>query len=303
MKTKPSYLAQAFVLYIFYGLFRIMPVDTASALGGFIGRRIGPHLRASEIARKNLKHALPGKSDQEYRQIISDMWDNLGRIMGEYPHLETIGKDRVEICNGRILEQISSGGKGGVLFTGHLSNWEIGPVSTYLQYGLKVNSIYRAPNNPFVDKLLLKTRNLGGALEPIPKSASGTRTIVQEIKQGRYIGALIDQKYNEGIPALLFGRPAMTGTAYAELCLKYGAPLVPIRMERLRGAHFRLTLFDPLPIHDRNGQALPIEKIVEQTHLYLEKWIAEKPEQWLWIHRRWTDKAEEKFREQQRQAA
>ena len=46
MKTV-RYLFEAIGLYIIYGIFRIMPVETASAVGGWIGRTAGPRLAAS----------------------------------------------------------------------------------------------------------------------------------------------------------------------------------------------------------------------------------------------------------------
>ena len=59
---------------------------------------------------------------------------------------------------------------------------------------------------------------------------------------------LADQKLNEGIPVPFFGRPAMTATALALLALHFDCDVLPARVERLRGAHFRLTVFPPVPL-------------------------------------------------------
>src|SRR5712691_11364264 len=72
---------------VMFGLFRQLPLDAASALGGFLGRLVGPRLGVSKRARLNLRRALPTLDDSEVRRVIRVMWDNLGRVVAEYPHL------------------------------------------------------------------------------------------------------------------------------------------------------------------------------------------------------------------------
>ena len=73
-----------------FGAFGLLPLDRASALGGALARRIGPSLGISVIARRNLKRAFPGLPEIEIEQIVGGMWDNLGRVAAEYPHLREI---------------------------------------------------------------------------------------------------------------------------------------------------------------------------------------------------------------------
>src|SRR5260370_390203 len=61
--------------------FACLPIDYASALGGFIGRLVGPHLPASGRALRNLARAMPENGDAENRRILRAMWDNLGRAV------------------------------------------------------------------------------------------------------------------------------------------------------------------------------------------------------------------------------
>jgi KDO2-lipid IV(A) lauroyltransferase len=145
--------------------------------------------------------------------------------------------------------------------------------------------IYRAPNNPFSDKLLKWARSMGGKLKTIPKSKTGTRQLVKALQEGAHIGMLIDQKYNEGIEADFMGRPAMTSPVYAQLAQKFDIPLIPLRIERTEGPNFRVTVFPPLETRNKN-----IEEIIDESHKLLGNWIKEKPEQWLWLHRRWDSK-------------
>ena len=66
------------ILFFFLmGVFRLLPLDTASRLGGWMGRTIFSRLPPDRIARANLKAAFPEKSQAEIETILSGMWDNL----------------------------------------------------------------------------------------------------------------------------------------------------------------------------------------------------------------------------------
>ncbi len=288
---KLRHRVETIFLHILFAAFRVMPLDASSAAGGWIGRTIGPRLPSTKKAHANLRLALPEKSDDEYRKIVTGMWDNLGRVMAEYPHLEKIGRERTEIVNAARLQAMNRDELPGIVFSGHLANWEVIMSGTLYQAALPLDAIYRVPNNPGAAKLLDRTRTLNHRLGSIPKSRGGTRALIQSMQQGRHIVMLIDQKYNEGIAVPFFGRPAMTSTAFVQLCQKFHCPLIPLRMERLQGARFRITAHEPMMLFDEEGKALPPETVIARTHEYLEEWIRERPEQWLWIHRRWDSAA------------
>ena len=77
-----GYPLEAAFLYLIYGIFMVLPLDTASAFGGWIGRTIGPRLRTSREARRNLDRAMPELSEARRDEIITGMWDNLGHRHG-----------------------------------------------------------------------------------------------------------------------------------------------------------------------------------------------------------------------------
>lgn len=286
---KLRYLAEAAIVYLAFAIFRVLPLDAASATGGFLLRSLGPHLAASRKARRNLALTFPDKSEEDREKILGGMWDNLGRVFAEYPHLKTIGNKRITFENGEILDDLRTDGKAAMLFTGHLANWEIASIGAILHYDLPMDLMYRAPNNPLVEKLLTYAREHVGRIETIPKSKSGTKKLFAAMREGRHIGILIDQKYNEGIEADFFGRPAMTSTVFVQFCQKFEAPLVPGQIIRTGGAHFLIRLYDPLPLFGADGEPLPPEDVLRKAHVHLEDWITQFPEQWLWIHRRWKE--------------
>ena len=75
---------------LFLGVFKLLPLDCASAVGGGLARRIGPFLGVSRHARRNIRRAFPELSETEIADLIGGMWSNLGRVAAEYPHLREI---------------------------------------------------------------------------------------------------------------------------------------------------------------------------------------------------------------------
>src|SRR5579863_9026702 len=84
------HLSDAALLFTLMTLFACMPVDWASAIGGYVGRTMGPWLGISRRALRNLRCAMPENNESENQRILLGMWDNLGRAMAEYPHLARI---------------------------------------------------------------------------------------------------------------------------------------------------------------------------------------------------------------------
>jgi lauroyl/myristoyl acyltransferase len=80
------YTIEGAAVYCMYTLLLILPVDTASYICGLIMRKIGPLFKANKIAKKNIAMCFPNLTQESISQIISDMWDNLGRNIGELPY-------------------------------------------------------------------------------------------------------------------------------------------------------------------------------------------------------------------------
>ncbi len=264
----------------------LMAPEQASWFSGWIARKVGPLLKGHKIALRNLKMAFPEKTEEEYKDTLARMWDNLGRMLAEYidleyflPNIELVGVDHLK-------RALGSSGQA-IIFSGHIGNWEI-MAPALLSYGIPVDLIYRAPNNPWVDKLLTRYRSLNGKLKTMPKSRRGTRQLVEAVQNGRSVGILIDQKYNEGVEVPFLGHPAMTSAAFVQLSQKFNCPLIPFRVERIAATRFRLSFYPALRVRDENDENRPVEDVISEAHTLLESWITERPDQWLWPHRRWV---------------
>jgi KDO2-lipid IV(A) lauroyltransferase len=294
-KTRPeaqrlAHRLQACGAALAFGIFGWLPIDWASALGGALAHRLGPLLGISKRARVNLRQAFPDLPDAEIERIVVGMWDNLGRVAAEYPHLREI---RVFAPGGRIethgvehIDRAVAAGRRMIIFSGHIANWEICALAA-AQYGVAVTQIYRAANNPLVDRLIARFRGDRG--EYIPKGAAAARRAFAALSRGEHLTLLADQKLNDGIAVPFFGRPAMTAPGLALLALRFQCDVLPVRVERLAGARFRLTVFPPLPLPRSGDRHADVAELTTLVNATLEAWIRERPELWLWVHRRWPD--------------
>lgn len=279
---------EAVGLYLLVSLLRLFPVDACSRFFGWLARGIGPRLPITRRARRNLRLAFPDKSPEEVEAIVRDMWCNLGHVIGEYAHLDRIAapeSGRVEVVHPEYVYALRDSGRAGILASAHLANWEImAPVATLNSVDIAI--VIREPNNPLVRPLVDRLRGNAGS-ERIPTGREGAKRSLEFLQQGGILGVLFDQKMNRGMPVEFFGHEVMTAPGPGQLALRFRCDLVPVRIQRLGPARFRMTLHPPLALPTNGDRKQNVAAIMRELNRLLEEWIRDQPEDWLWLHRRW----------------
>ena len=218
------------------------------------------------------------------------MWDNLGRVAGEFPHMASFkGEDYskiVEVEGAEYIKQAGDSGKTTMFFSGHFANWEIVPKTIFEKGCPSINLVYRKSNNPYLDKLILDIRGnyQSGCM---PKGTKGARMIIKAIKQNQHIGMLVDQKQNDGIAVPFFGRDAMTAPAIASLALKYDLQLIPLQVLRVKGPKFIVKVSEPFKFDNTGDDKKDTLIAMTRINSILEGWVKQEPSQWFWVHNRW----------------
>lgn len=266
---------------------KALPVETASAVGGTLGRWIGPRLgRPNQRTRRNLTLAFPEKTPEDRRAILVAMWSHLGRVVAEYPHLLRLREsERVEFCGADHVRAALQPGGPVIFFSGHIGHWELAPMLGP-RFGITLTGIYRPPNNRFVDRLTRNIRDRAG-LKLLIRGRASARAAIALLQRGEYLALLADQRRMDGIPVPFFGHPAMTSQALAQLALRFDCPIVPIRVERVSGCRFRVHGEPPLNFERTGDRKADAFAVMTQVNAVLERWVRDRPEQWLWPHRRW----------------
>lgn len=287
-----QYRVEVLLLKVTLALFRLPGLDRASAIGGWLGRSIGPKLGITRRARRRIARAMPELSEAEVERVVVAMWDNLGRVAFEYAHLDKFyrpeERHRIEVVGIEELHAHVKSGRGGMLLSGHFGNFELLPIAMHLE-GLEGGQIYRPANNPYVNAWMLDMRSAETGAVQIPKGRKGARDLVTLLRENKFVAMLYDQKMNDGIEAKMFGIPSMTTPAPAGLAVRNGTVLFPVCIERKSGAHFRVTVYPQIEADPGADPASEIVRITQVLNDFLEARIREKPENWFWLHNRWSE--------------
>lgn len=273
---------EASLVLLLFGLALLLPMPLASALFGGLFGLVGPFTPWHGRAARNLSFAMPDLGRAEHRRILTGMWRNFGRVVGEFPHVHRM------VALGRIefegMENLRGLKDGAILVGAHIGNWELGPYAA-LGEGHRVAAIYRPLNNPLLAGILERRQaNYGGDI--YRKGREAALGMVSTLRKGQVMCLLIDQQLREGMAVPFFGHPAQTSISHVKLAIRKRVPLMYMRTRRLAGSRFRVSISKPIDLPDQDDDATVLA-VATQINDRLEGWIRETPEQWFWPHRRW----------------
>lgn len=218
------------------------------------------------------------------------MWKNIGRNFGEFIHLRNFNPllcKKTKVIGLNKIKKLASSENGIIFFSAHYGNWEIGPIIIN-KLGFQPLCIYRKSNNKLIEKLIQKIRSTNA--EFAPKGDMGAKKSYLWLRKGKgkSLALLMDQKLNEGPFIPFLGKPAPTASYIAELSLRMNLAIVPVKLERSKESENIITFFNKLKMPSNCLEHKEkVIYILENINNIIGSWIKEKPEQWLWIHRRW----------------
>ena len=214
------------------------------------------------------------------------MWNNYGRIFAEYIFLKDFryGKlaSEVQIEGQEILNDIKENNKQVIFISGHLSNFEL--MAMFIEKsGINLSAIYRPLNNIFLNGIMENIRKKYICKNQIQKGLAGLKKLLKFKKKNYSTALMIDQRVSEGILSPLFNEKALTTTIPAQLAKKFNIPIVPVYIERIGDLKFKITINQPLSFSKNTSH----QEITDNLNQILEKFILNKPENWIWSHNRW----------------
>lgn len=283
------WLFEASAFRLLFLLLTLLPVEQASRLGQKVAIKLGPKLKKNKTFRRNIERAFPEKTAEEQQVIVRNIWGNCGAILGEFPHLRRIcygeKHPRLNITACDEVMALQAAGKPLIIVCAHLSNWEvIGAALSKL--GIPCAVPYTPIGNQRLNRIIAKYREALG-LTLFPKQES-MRPMMRHIANGRSLAFVMDQRVDNGQAADFFGMPKMTSVVPAKLALRYDTHVIPVRVQRLGNARYRVNFYPPVLPDTSN--ATEQEKILQITTLinqHFEQWIREQPGEWFPSKRRW----------------
>ena len=277
---------EAFAFDLFAGVMRLLPVDAASDFGAWLLGVVGPRTPANRTAVRNLRIAFPDAPAAEINRLRKAQWEEVGRFFAEFPIVDRIVRDpsRLEVVNRERLLALAEGPA--VLISGHFSNFEI-MAAAIVQAGVRCQVTYRAANNPYFDRRIRENRARYGVRLFAPKGTEGAREMMRAFGRGESVALLNDQKFNGGVAAPFFGVTAHTAPGPSSLALKFGVPLLPMSVQRVSKARFRVVVHEPIVLADTGDRHADIATGVRRINAFMEDRVRERPTEWFWLHKRW----------------
>ncbi|MEY3751887.1 MAG: hypothetical protein RLZZ354_429 [Pseudomonadota bacterium] len=281
-----------FILVIFFFLvFKIIGLKLSSDLGEIIGKYFGPLFRKKTIAKKNILIAFPNFNEKSINEMIDRMWKNIGRIFGEYIHINKFSiidnsKKKIVFTNRDDAEILKKNNKPIVFFSGHFANFEL-MAKCLQELGFDIGAIYRPLNNIFLNPIMEFIRKKYICPIQIEKGSNGTKKLIKHISNNNPLALMVDQRLSSSIRVPFFDQPATTTITPAQLAIKYDALLVPVFLKRLEKTNFEFFIEEPLITNRTNDYDKDIFNITQIMNIKIEEFIKRDPAHWLWSHDRW----------------
>jgi KDO2-lipid IV(A) lauroyltransferase len=272
---------------------RRLALGSGRALGTLLGQLDRRHLA---IAAGNLRLAFPDWDEARVWRTARAVYGHFGAVLFDILWLQRRTPEQIrgllEVHGREHVERAMAGGRGALLVTAHLGNWELHGVAHGLLFG-PIQVVARPLDNPRLDARLCAMRTMAGNTVLYKRRA--LIRILHALRAGQGIAILVDQNVlpRDGIFVEFFGRPAATTTVAAALAVKTGAPLVPCRTELLGDGRYRLTYAPAVDWSPSGEREADVACLTQRLTRQIEDWVRETPEQWLWMHRRWKTRPPE----------
>jgi KDO2-lipid IV(A) lauroyltransferase len=267
----------------------IRPGWRATAVASFFSGGLRLIRPRRKVALENLRLAFPDSEETWRKETVRKCYLHISWMVAEYLSLVSdparVHSWVVETEGKEILDNLRDSGRGAIILTGHVGNWEL--LAGWLaQSGYPLTAVVRNPDDPNLSELIETYRAaLGvGTIEKhfIMKDA------VRFAKRGGFLGLLPDQAWNStGVHGPFFGRMCYTAGGPAAIAHMAGVPVVPVVSYRLAPFRHRVVISPPVPMAEGTDRNSAIQENTLRMNRAIEEMIRPFPEQWLWLHRRW----------------
>ncbi len=276
----------------FLGFLRILPFGLARPVAEWIGLACGNLIKKwRQVAETNLAAAMPELSALAKGQIIQDVFRNLGRValaLAKAPYWSGRDvRDHVDFVGLEHFREGEATGRGVMLLTAHLGNWELGALAHGAVIG-PIRVMVRPIENPAVDRLVARRREAHG--NRVIRKRNAAREVLSALQANGTVGILADQNTlpEEAVFVNFFGMPASANKGFARLALHSDAAVIPAFAWWDYETRRHIVEYGPAIDLIRTGDT--DADVVTNTQRFqsaLEERIRRHPDQWLWIHRRW----------------
>ena len=279
---------------------RLLPVSILLWLGRGLGDLAYRSLsRRRAVARENLALAFgQERRAEELDRLCRQSFQHLGMTFVEVLTFllssPTFPLSRVKVEGMEYLQSAMAQGKGALLLTAHLGNWELLGAAHVLS-GYPLSVVARPMDSQILNGLIARLRE-GSGFEVIAKRRA-LPEILDALRRQRMVAILLDQNVTrrEGVFVPFFGRLASTSKSLAILALRTEAPVVPTFIHRESKGGHTVVIKPQIPQPKSGDRDEDITAFTAAFTRCVEEMVRTWPEQWFWVHRRWKTRPPEEI--------
>ena len=290
-KPTLAHRAEYYAMRATVGALRALSWDAACKIGEKLGalgyRPLGIRKR---VVERQIAAAFPDLTREAVVNLARKSYEHLGRAFIESALLDTLGKDGLQQLVESVegwdeVEDVVSKGRGAVMVTGHIGNWELAGAYVAAR-GIPLDAIVRGMANPLFDAYINHTREEMGMT--VVHDSDAVRRTPRSLRAGRAVAFVADQ----GVLGLastfvpFFGRPAKTPRGAAVFALRFKVPVLFVVALRQPNGRYRVVV-ERIEARQTGDRDRDIDAIVARFTERLEHWVRVVPAQYFWQHRRW----------------
>ena len=243
-----------------------------------------------QVVFENLRKAFPEKEEKEikkiafgcYRSVIISFFEIM--CMQKMDRREII--NMLNVDNADLIVKSYQDGKGVILLSAHFGNWELIATSVSARINIPFHVVVKHQSNPYVDRKINGIRIKWG--NEIVSLGISIRNIYKELKNKNLVAMVADQRGPaDGLRIKFFGLETAIYSGPAILAIKTGAPLIYGITIRQPDFKYKVILekinLENLPDYEEEK----IKEVCQRLASFLEKYVRQNPEQWLWMHKIW----------------
>src|SRR5512140_3531281 len=230
--------------------------------------------------RANLRSAFPGGSEREVEELSKKIFRNFARNLVDYGRFHTITDEALDgllpsVQHLHLLEEFFAKGKGVILVTGHIGNWELGALF-FSRHGFKINVVTIPEGRERIDSIRGAYRRRQDIRTiVVDGSPFSSLEIVAALRRGEIVAMLVDRwEGADGVPAKFFGEDRRCPRGPFALSRATGAPILPAFIVR-EGSMYRGALDPPFFMEESEDE--PGARRLSES---LERMIRACPDQW-----------------------
>lgn len=269
-----------------------LPLKLAYRIAGFLSRIYYVFAsRDRKAVTENLEAIFPDRPDDEIANIRKELFRNFAKYLVDFFRFKKIDaeylKKNIRLKNLNYIDEVLAKGKGAILVTAHLGNWELGGVVISI-LGYPFLTVALPHKTKMVDDFFNAQRESKGMrVLPLGNAAKGC---LKGLRKNEVLALVGDRDFaGKGMEMDFFGKPAVFPIGPAALALQTKAKIIPGFMLRNADDSFGLIMNKPLEYVPSGDNQKDLREIIIRYKSIFEDYIRRYPQQWYMFRRFWKE--------------